>query len=185
LLKKVTAILVLGILLVNAVGYRFILGIRQKQAHTQMVARLDNNQYSEAELIEIAAPLNLPYFTNWQHFERCDGQITINGTVYNYVARKYVNNVMIYKCIPNRAVQQVISTQKQMDELAFGAHATNPPGKHKSPLSSQGNSPLEYDDVIAMAQLAPLAALTKTNYPLHTEPLYGSYATSPYQPPEL
>jgi hypothetical protein len=172
------------ILLFNAVGYRLLLHYWEGRANEQLIARLDEKAYNEADLIELSAPLNLPWFTNWQHFERCDGQITINGTVYNYVARKYVNNVMIYKCIPNRAVQHILTTQKQVDQLAWGDPATNPPGHNKSPLSSYFKSLAEYDNVMAGYMLSPLTEKESTRHPWLTESLYNVNPPTLYQPPE-
>jgi hypothetical protein len=145
-LKKIVSILLLSILLVNAIGYRFILSYMEDRANSRMINRLDNKEYSESELIEISAPLNLPYFTNWQHFERCDGQISINGTVYNYVARKYVNNVMTYKCIPNQAQQHIIATKKQADHMAFGDTESGKSKKTDTSLSSYFKNITDYDD---------------------------------------
>jgi hypothetical protein len=174
----------LGVLLINAVGYRFILTYMENKAHQQMVTRLDNNQYNESELIELAAPLNLPYFTNWQNFERCDGQITINGTAYNYVARKYVNNVMIYKCIPNSAQQNVITAKKQIDQLTFGNLATDKPQKDNSPLGNYFKHLSDYDDYSNAYGYHIRFTITKRQYPVFEQAIANISFLPPHQPPK-
>jgi hypothetical protein len=184
-LKKITAILLLGVLLINAIGYRFILAYMENKAHQQMVTRLDNNQYNESELIELSAPLNLPYFTNWQSFERCDGQITINGIAYNYVARKYQNNVMIYKCIPNRAKQNVITAKKQIDQLAFGGLATEKPQKDNYPLGQYFKDLGDYDDVCNRYQHPLFSTIAKKRYPSFAQAICSGNASPQLQPPDI
>lgn len=66
-----------------------------------MVARLDQSDYLEKDLIEMKVPVNLPYQTNWSEFERYDGEVMIAGVHYNYVKRKLQNDTLILMCIPN------------------------------------------------------------------------------------
>jgi hypothetical protein len=183
-LKKIVTILLLVILLVNAAGYRFIMSYMEGKANRQMITRLDNNEYNESELIEISAPLDLPYFTNWQHFERCDGQVTINGTVYNYVARKYVNNVMTYKCIPNKAQQNIITAKKQIDHNAFSDIANGKSKKSDSPLSSYFKNMPDYDDNCGRL-IQPVIAVDISNvYPSFTAALYFTQKDTQRRPPD-
>jgi hypothetical protein len=182
--RKVVSILLLSVLLINAIGYRFILSYMENKANNQMIARLDNNEYNEAELIEISAPLNLPYFTNWQHFERCDGQVTINGTVYNYVARKYVNNVMIYKCIPNKAQQNIISAKKQIDHITFNDVENNKSKKTNSPLSSFLKHITDYDDNCGGFIHQLLVIDIRNNYPAYNTPLHFTLKETQHRPPD-
>jgi hypothetical protein len=182
-LKKIVTILLLVILLVNAAGYRFIMSYMEDKANRQMITRLDNNEYNESELVEISAPLELPYFTNWQHFERCDGQVTINGTVYNYVARKYVNNVMTYKCIPNKAQQNIITAKKQIDHFAFSDVETGKSKKPGSPLSSYFKNMPDYDDNCGRFMLPGIAVTISNRYPSFTAALYFTQKETKHRPP--
>jgi hypothetical protein len=182
-LKKIASILLITILLVNVIGYRFILGYMEDKANSRMITRLDNNEYSEAELIELSAPLDLPYFTNWQHFERCDGQITINGTVYNYVARKYVNNVMTYKCIPNKAQQNVVNAKKQADKVAFSDFERGNSKKTDSPLSSYFKNMPDYDNYHNNFTTSIFAYSNNTSYPYYTASLYFTQKDTNDRPP--
>jgi hypothetical protein len=182
-LKKIVTILLLVILLVNAAGYRFIMSYMENKANRQMITRLDNNEYNESELIEIAAPLDLPYFTNWQHFERCDGQVTINGTVYNYVARKYVNNVMTYKCIPNKAQQNIITAKKQIEHIAFSDGETGKSKKPDSPLSSYFKNMPDYDDNCGRLTQPGITVTISNRYPSFTAALYFTQKETQHRPP--
>ncbi len=67
----------------------------------QLEARLDKNQYDESQLIELKVPIHLPYQNNWAAYERYDGEITLNGTLYKYVERKVSNDTLYLRCLPN------------------------------------------------------------------------------------
>lgn len=73
----------------------------QHTADIQLEARLDKNLYDESQLIELKIPIDLPYQTSWSAFERYDGEIELNGTLYKYVERKLSNDTLYLKCLPN------------------------------------------------------------------------------------
>jgi hypothetical protein len=106
-LRKITAILLLVILVFNWWGYRFFSDFLEHQADVQLEARIENNDYKADQLIEIRIPLNLPYQANWQSFERFDGEIDLDGVHYKYVKRKIYNDSLVLLCLPNEAKQNI------------------------------------------------------------------------------
>ena len=73
----------------------------QHKADVQLEARLDKNLYDESQLIELKLPIHLPYQTSWAAYERYDGEINLNGTLYKYVERKVSDDTLYLKCLPN------------------------------------------------------------------------------------
>ena len=73
----------------------------QQQVSNQLEAKLDKNLYSDAQLIELKVPMHLPYQTNWSGYQRCDGEIEIDGMLYKYVKRKVADDTLYLMCIPN------------------------------------------------------------------------------------
>lgn len=63
-----------------------------------MIASLDKNEYNENELVQIKCVLNAPYIINDIKYERCDGQIEVNGIQYNYVKRMVRNDTLYMYC---------------------------------------------------------------------------------------
>jgi hypothetical protein len=49
----------------------------------------------------VKIPLNLPYQANQKDFERINGEMNVNGTIYKYVQRKVYNDTLILQCIPH------------------------------------------------------------------------------------
>src|SRR5205823_4516862 len=54
--KRIAAILLLSLLVFNWVGYEFYTAILQERADKNMVANLDQTNYSDADLISIKVP---------------------------------------------------------------------------------------------------------------------------------
>lgn len=73
----------------------------EKEADTQLEFSLDDNSYTESQLIELKIPVHVPYQSSWTNFQRYNGEIKLNGIVYKYVKRKLANDTLYLKCIPN------------------------------------------------------------------------------------
>jgi hypothetical protein len=98
--KKTAAILLLGILAFNWVGYRLLSTWLESNANTALNSRIDAENYDASELISIKVANNLPY-ANAKAFERISGQIEIAGIQYNYVKIRVTNDSLELLCIPN------------------------------------------------------------------------------------
>ena len=98
---KLAAIILLLLLSFNFVGYRLWFHLLQKSAETALVARLDAQQYNEADLLTLKIPLKLPYQTIATDFERIDGEIKIDGIIYKYVKRKVEAGHLVLLCLPH------------------------------------------------------------------------------------
>ncbi len=90
-----------------------------------MVASLDNNVYSEQELMQVKFALNTPYLQSNSSYERCDGAIEYNGVQYNYVKRMVKNDTLYLYCIANKEKTAISNTQN----FYAKQNADNPSGK--------------------------------------------------------
>lgn len=91
---------------------------------------IDNNHYNESELIKLTVPLHLPYITSQSTFERVEGEINVNGTMYKYVKRKIEEGKLILLCLPNK--------HKMMLEVAKDNFFSNTSNFHQNTSSSGG-----------------------------------------------
>lgn len=102
ILKKIAAILLIGILLFNWIGYRLFTSYLENQSDSRLEAQLDNNNYDENQLMSIKFPVpSLSYYSNSALYERVNGQIEIGGIEYKYVKRRLYNDSLELLCIPN------------------------------------------------------------------------------------
>jgi hypothetical protein len=116
--KKIAAILLLILLFFNFVGYEFYTAILQARADQTMVANLDRNNYSDADLISIKVPaLHLSSYVNSKEFQRVDGQIEIQGIQYNYVKRRFAEDSLELLCIPNKTSTNIQTAKNEFFKL--------------------------------------------------------------------
>lgn len=112
--KKLAAILLLVLFLFNFIGYRLMFYALQQKADKELVTKLDNNIYNEADLITITVPLSMPYLTDSKDFERKDGEITFNGKIYHYVKQKVFQGNLLLMCLPD---EQKMHLQNAKDDF--------------------------------------------------------------------
>jgi hypothetical protein len=131
-LRKLTALILICLLVFNWFGYRALLQYLEDKNNFTLQAKLDRQQYDPADLVEIRVPLNLPYITDSKDFENYIGETTINGSHYRFVKRKLANNELILLCIRDKEKDQL---QKAGTE--FFKQVNDTPGaekKSKSPV---------------------------------------------------
>jgi len=117
-LKRVVAIVLMGILLFNWYGYRIVADYFENKASVEMQAQLDVNNYAEADLISIKVPVSLPYGPNSQNFEKVEGNIDIHGVNYQYVKRRIYNDTLELMCIPNTEKTTIKNARDEFSKLA-------------------------------------------------------------------
>lgn len=117
-MKKIAAILFLGILLFNGFGYRWVASFFDQKAAENLVALIDQEQYNASELISIKTPIGLPYYVNSAKFERIDGEMVIDGVVYQYVERRVFNDSLEIKVLPNQDRLHIKNAREDFYKLA-------------------------------------------------------------------
>jgi len=117
-LKKVIAILFLGIMLFNGFGYRIVSNYFDQKASDHLTILIEQNNYNESELVSIKTPINLPYYSNNPKFERLDGEMEIDGIVYQYVERRVYNDSLEIRILPNQDRMHIKNAKDSFDQLA-------------------------------------------------------------------
>ena len=117
-MKKITAILFLGIMLFNGFGYRILSNYFDQKASDHLVSLIEQNNYDESDLISVKTPINLPYYSNSPKFERVDGEMEINGIVYQYVERRVYNDSVEIRVLPNQDRLHIKNAKESFDKLA-------------------------------------------------------------------
>ena len=101
-LKRLAAILLVGVLFFNWYGYQLLSNYWQDRAERRLEASFDQNNYDESALISFKIPItSLAYYNNSYGYERMDGQIEIGGVRYQYVKRRIYGDSLEVLCLPN------------------------------------------------------------------------------------
>ena len=117
-MKRVAAILLLGMLLFNWGGYRLVTNYLENKADSRLEANLDRENYNEADLVSIKVATTLPYYTSSASYERVDGEIVIEGVNYKYVKRRFYNDSLELLCIRNIEKTGLQNAREQFFRLA-------------------------------------------------------------------
>jgi len=105
-LKRSIAIFLIFLLLFNALGFfGLFVGLRYKTA-SDLVERLDNNQYMEDETVTIKVPMTIPYHLD-SEYERVDGEIEHNGEFYRLVKQKLQKDTLYIVCIKDQDSKRI------------------------------------------------------------------------------
>lgn len=185
-MKKIASILLLGILLFNWCGYRWVINLAQQDADTKLEARLDKDDYDESQLIEIKVPVDMPYQSDWAGFERYDGEIEVNGVHYKYVKRKVQDGQLVLKCIPNHDKQRLESAKDDLFKITNGLQQDNSAKKTSTPAQTPAKNALgDYDHLQQLNISAFYAAILEQSYNLYQPELVNQlFHSTPEQPPK-
>ena len=182
-MKKTIAIVLLSIHLFNLAGYRALFDLLQQKASFQIVQKLDNGSYQEADLVEVKIPYPLPYAPNWPTYQRFDGEADMNGIHYNYVKRKMVNDTLYIMCIPNKEKNKIATAKN--DYFNSANDVNNPCSDKKFPARSiQKSFGTEYNDVVSSYNICPPVQLYLQSYSFSKFELPDSYTSTPFEPPK-
>ena len=180
-LKRTAAILFFAILLFNWFGYRLVIDYVQQQHTRELQAQFDENEYDDSQLISVKTHYPLPYLVNSAGFERWDGEVDIDGILYKYVKRRFVNDSIEFLCVPDHKTMQLQTARDNFFRLANDLQQNRQPDNTTLPafknlLNDFCEEIKGFDFAVAQQNL-----LHYSYYPTyHT----GYYANNPGQPPD-
>jgi hypothetical protein len=168
----------------NFVGYRLLFSVLQQRADNSIVAKIDKQNYNDADLITLTVPLSMPYITDSKDFERTDGEITLSGKVYHYVERKISNGNLILKCLPDDEKTHLQTAKDDFFRLA------NELQNNTSKKSGSDNSQViklvisDYEELQSSSIANYSTLLNKTPFAESSFALFKGKGIMPEQPPE-
>ena len=180
-MKKLTAILLLGLLLFNWCGYRLATAIMSQRASARLEARIDQKAYSESELVEVSIPLSVPYQLNQPEFERSYGEVEVDGRVYTHVMRKIENGHLILLCLPDEHREKI---EKAGNDFYKNANGLDQIPGEKSGKSINKFNAGDFDDRLEQWDLSVLIISNNVNLQLSSSDLPQVELPVLVQPPD-
>ncbi|MEP6626553.1 MAG: hypothetical protein ABJA32_01170 [Ginsengibacter sp.] len=183
-MKKLTAIFFLILFSFNWFGYRLMYDVAQQKNNQHLEALLDKSDYDESQLIELKVAMNLPYQTSRSSFERYDGEIELNGTMYKYVKRKVANDTLYLMCIPNTKKMRLETAKNDFFKVSNDLEQNNNSKNTDNGLSVFKYMTVYNDSSFGAEIISP--DISQENFWLaeKSESLQPSTHLSPEQPPE-
>ena len=180
-LNRLTAIFLTILFLFNLIGYKAFFYYAQQKADLQYEAILNTQQYDESNMITLRVDLNMPYLAENTHFERVDGEITIEGHIYKYVKRRIVDGQLVLLCLPDHQKTKLQSARQEFFAYANNLTAT---GNSSTP-KIQKTLPSDYDQHRIEFNVSHFITLIKHDLP-KDQPMNLSHITDfPERPPQF
>jgi len=185
-MKRVAAILLLGILTFNWYGYKLLSSYLESRADHQLEASLDEDRYDEAQLISIKVPASrLSYYNSTTQFERVDGEIEVEGVQYKYVKRRLFNDSLELMCIPNHNAMKLQTARNQFFQLVNDIQQHNGQGKKSDSHTVKNFSPTDYDRVLVLTIVRQIAIVSSSVAPAPSSTLSTLPHLTAEQPPDI
>lgn len=182
-MKRTASILILGILLFNWCGYRLLTSYLEDRAHADLEAKLDENNYTESQLISIKVPaVHLGYYTNSEKFERVDGQVEIGGVQYKYVKRRLFNDSLEFLCIADRAATSLQTAKDEFFKLVNDLQRSGGEKKGSGHSSSSKSFSIDYYTINGLLNLSEMQITTakgRTDYSFFIPTCFSPVAEQP------
>jgi len=182
-LKRLAAILLLGILFFNWYGYQLLSSYWQDRSDRRLEASLDKDNFDDSQLISLKIPLTtLSYYTASTRFERVDGQIDIHGVHYKYVKRRIFQDSLELLCVPNMAAMKIQTAKneffRQVNDLQQQSQGKKS-NAHPTKDSSKDYCPPTAGTIVTDALAATAAPSTGLYAPSRLPSLYAPIAENP------
>jgi len=131
-------------------------------------------------LISIKTPLNLPYYTNSENYERVYGSIEIEGVQYEYVKRRVHNDSLELLCLPNKMHQKLQAAKVDF----FKMSSDLPPFSQNKKNTSFNNLLPEFCEAFAFYSLRPGCAVQNEYFNFSSQILPSTFSLVEQQPPD-
>ena len=182
-MKRLTAILLLGIFSFNLFGYRLVASLLETSANAKMELALDENDYTDNDLVSIKQPTNLPYYQNSKAFQRVDGEIEIDGVYYKYVKRRIFNDSLEMLCIPNTPKMKIMAAKADFSKLAVNDQQSD--NKKKSGSAKSFHQSVSEFESLQQSGDFKLQSCSLDFFSKNTAFIKDSFTKSVEQPPDF
>jgi hypothetical protein len=132
-LKKITAILLLSLIVFYLAGYRWLFSVLEENATARLELKISEGRFSDDQLIEIRIPLNMPYYSDMDYVD-VYGEINFNGEQYRFVKRKISDNTLHLLCIPNKEKNSIAGKKNEFTKAVNDIPAGKPGPLQKNHL---------------------------------------------------
>ncbi|MBX2901481.1 MAG: hypothetical protein KF775_17655 [Cyclobacteriaceae bacterium] len=111
-MKKLFALLMLCLFLLNVLGYYGVLVGLQAKNTKSLIARFDNDDYSRQHEITIKVPITVPYASDSREYTRVDGEFEHQGEIFRMVKQKLQQDTLFIVCVKDntsKGLKQVLT----------------------------------------------------------------------------
>jgi len=183
-MKQLAAILLLGIFSFNMIGYRLVASFLEYNENNKMELALDASDYRDDQLIAIKQATNLPYYQNNETFQRINGEIELEGVLYQYVKCRIYNDSLELLCIPNTGKMKIQAAKDDFSKMAADVQQNNSKKKQEGGNKSFHKTTSEFE-ALPLTDKVTITTL-HLNYSFCNHPLVNNlFSKTIEQPPDF
>jgi hypothetical protein len=107
--KRLIAIVVLNIFLLNVLGYYGVLLGLKTASGDQITERLNSDMYDLGGTVTFKVPLAVPYGTDSRNYESVNGEFEKDGEIYRLVKQRFYQDTLYIVCIKDEKTSKINS----------------------------------------------------------------------------
>ena len=105
--KRLFAIVILNIFLLNVLGYYGVLLGLKSNSGDELAAKLDSDMYDLGATVTFKVPFTVPYGVDSKSYERVDGQFEKDGEIYRLVKQRLYQDTLYIVCIKDESTTRI------------------------------------------------------------------------------
>lgn len=142
IVKRLYAIVFLGIFLLNMLGYYGVLVGLKAHAGEEFSARAKSDMYDLGSALTLRIPITIPYAVNSQEYVPAEGKFEHEGEVYHLLKQRFHQDTLYVVCAKDLGSTELTKTifdyvQGFTDSPDDGSQNTAPQGLIKDFISQQ------------------------------------------------
>lgn len=160
ILKRVAAIFLILMHLLNIVGYHGLFFGLEALNNKEILTDLDFDIYAGSDAITLRVPISLPYPVNHDNYQRVNGAFEYEGVLYRLVKQKLYNDTLYVVCYKDQVGKKIKDAIQEM------AHAINDqPTDNKSGSGKKlANVIKDFEGATTVDTVPTFAAIRKADF---------------------
>jgi hypothetical protein len=123
--KRLFAIVILNIFLLNVLGHYGILLGQKAESATKLTSKLDSEMYDLGGTVTFKVPLAVPYSNDSEGYERIEGEFTKDGEIYRLVKQRLLQDTLYIVCVKDEATSKINRTLEDFVQSMAGHEDDN------------------------------------------------------------
>lgn len=119
-MKRLIAIAVLHVFLLNVMGYYGILLGLKAHAGEELSEMLDSDMYDLGGSVTFKIPLTVPYGVNSEFYERVNGEFEKDGVTYRMVKQRLYHDTLYIVCVKDDLAGKINNALAELAESFAG-----------------------------------------------------------------
>lgn len=166
-------------------GYQLVFDTLDIYVKASTDRKIEEGQYLPSQLTTIVVDLELPYTSNWQQFEKIEGEIWVDNVPHRFVERIYKDGKMIYHCLPDIDEMKLSDARSAVASISLDLESSNQGKSAKTPAVQLKKLVSECEEMNSHHTMFEDMAARPKQFIESLRPYSSYFLTIPTPPPDL